>query len=663
MPQFEPNSEFTKVQLSGLASALTSEKYDYSYPHGLDLKPDSELHNRLRDYLMARAMESKSMMQEKYPIYEKIDRSLSVFVDLDENETEIDDDDERTPTSIVVPVSYASLDTLVTYTSARFLTDTIFRYEGTGTEPEDTLGAILLELTVDRQAFKANMRSELYTNIRSSYAYGMGHTAQFWTEEWGMRTVRQRRSIPNQLLSLAKSILNKENGFRAPKDSKKRVRTLLYEGSRLESIDPYKVLPDPHTPVQKLQEGEMFAYVSPTNFTHLLGEEGWNKALFNVKWLNHFDARSVLNLEDDYDVRQGEGMSDSDGERTTTSRPVDLLVSFCNIIPNELGLGSKKTPEKWIFLLAGDQVIVGASPLDKDHNLFPVVVGAPNYDGHTAVPISHMQVIFGMQKTMDWLIRSRMASVRKVVHNMMVLDPYLINYFDAKNPKGGKIILARPPARGRGILDKGIHQLKVQDVTTGHMVDMGYWDSMIKQVLATTDPVQGVPREHTGDISATEFEGTRVSAASRIENSANILGNQVIEQLAYMIAKDTQQFMSRDTYVKTVGDWEDTLREQYGVGDRMRVSPLDILQDFDVVSKMTSPKGGVNAQSLIQMFQVVAGSEILSQTFDVEKLAEVTFQELGIKSVGSFKRKTRILPDEQVAQGVEAGNFAPVGAV
>ena len=99
------------------------------------------------------------------------------------------------------------------------------------------------------------------------------------------------------------------------------------------------------------------------------------------------------------------------------------------------------------------------------------------------------------------------------------------------------------------------------------------------------------------------------------------------------------------------------------VGDRIRVSPLDILQDFDVVSKVTSPKGGVNAQSLIQMFQVVAGSELLSQTFDVERLAEVTFQELGIKNVGSFKRKTKILPDEQVAQGVEAGNFAPIGAV
>ncbi|KKK93106.1 hypothetical protein LCGC14_2696220, partial [marine sediment metagenome] len=53
---------------------------------------------------------------------------------------------------IVIPVSYATLETLLTHFTATFLSDTVFKYEGRS--PEDTIKAGLLEHVVQAQVQK-----------------------------------------------------------------------------------------------------------------------------------------------------------------------------------------------------------------------------------------------------------------------------------------------------------------------------------------------------------------------------------------------------------------------------------------------------------------------------------------------------------------------------
>jgi hypothetical protein len=44
------------------------------------------------------------------------------------------------------------------------------------------------------------------------------------------------------------------------------------------------------------------------------------------------------------------------------------------LIPADWGLGSGKVPEKWVFTVGNDAVIIGAQPLGYYHNKFPFQV-------------------------------------------------------------------------------------------------------------------------------------------------------------------------------------------------------------------------------------------------------------------------------------------------
>ena len=45
---------------------LSSVNYDYDYPDGLDLKPGSKLHDKLRDEVIQRANEANAAVNNRY---------------------------------------------------------------------------------------------------------------------------------------------------------------------------------------------------------------------------------------------------------------------------------------------------------------------------------------------------------------------------------------------------------------------------------------------------------------------------------------------------------------------------------------------------------------------------------------------------------------------
>lgn len=49
-------------------TALADVHYEYPYPYGLDLKPGSELHDKLRDAVCRRLAESHSKMQDRHVV-------------------------------------------------------------------------------------------------------------------------------------------------------------------------------------------------------------------------------------------------------------------------------------------------------------------------------------------------------------------------------------------------------------------------------------------------------------------------------------------------------------------------------------------------------------------------------------------------------------------
>ena len=123
MPAIPPSTNNNE-----LAEFINSGKtYSYEYPNGMNLKPGSKMHDKIRTMVMDRARESFDYMKCRHESWNKIDRTLTAYVPLKDEEARIKADDERKPVSIVVPLSYAALDTLMAYWMSALLEDPIFR--------------------------------------------------------------------------------------------------------------------------------------------------------------------------------------------------------------------------------------------------------------------------------------------------------------------------------------------------------------------------------------------------------------------------------------------------------------------------------------------------------------------------------------------------------
>jgi|ADurb_Ile_03_Slu_FD_contig_121_94962_length_10970_multi_4_in_0_out_0_8 hypothetical protein len=644
--------------VGGSSGMHPGAKYDYSYPNGLDLSPDGELHKYLVGELKKRIQESYTQISRRHGVWKKIDRTLTAYVQPDEKESKIKAADERRPISIVVPYSYATLETLLTYFVTVFLDDPIFQYEGVS--PEDILGAALLERAVDVQARRAKMALSLYTFFRDGLAYGIGGCAPIWTQEMGFKTVKEP-------LGFMSSLLGKWFSFG---EGKRQEEIVKYEGNVLNTLDPYMMLPDPNVPIHEHQKGEFFGWGEETNYAKLLEQERNNGDLFNVRYCNdigsgksqYVSSRSNTGRDD----RFGGGTDRTYG--SSVFKPMDAIHIYMNLIPSEWRLGSRKYPEKWLFTLVGDKIIVRAKPLGLDHNMFPVALNAPTFDGHSVAPISKVEVVYGLQETLDWLFSSHIANVRKAINDMLIVDPSMINMSDLKEPEPGKLVRLRRAAWGKDVR-ASVFQLQIQDITKGHIQDSSTIVELVKQISGSQDAVMGVQRKTSDRITAEEVQQTAQGALSRLATMAKVSSMMGLADLSYMIASHTQQLMSQDLYLKMTGRWPEYLQQEYPnliQGGRLKVSPFDILVDYDVVNKDGTMSIAQNAQIWSNLFQTIAQQPLLLQRFDIVKIFKMIAKGMGAKNVDEFELKqmpamqAQVMPDENVMREAEKGNLIPL---
>ncbi|MCK9577001.1 MAG: hypothetical protein M0R51_13950, partial [Clostridia bacterium] len=425
------------VQGQGNASILRKD-LGYKYPNDLNLLPGSKLHERLKNEILYRARESANVMSQRFDSWNDIDKILTSYISIDEKEKAVKDQDVRKPVSIVFPYTYAILETLLSYLVAAFFQDPIFRYEGTG--PDDIVGAILLEKLVQVQCNKTKVALSLHTMFRDSMSYGMGITVPSWRVTKGF----------NQKRGLFGNVSGVEE-------------VTLFEGNELNNIDPYLFLPDVNVAVHEVQKGEYCGWVNSTNYMELLSDEGNDESdLFNVKYLKGLKGRRTTIYSGDNSARNKKtGFSGSENQDVTF--PIDVIYMYIKIIPSEWELSKSDRPELWQFALASDEVIIKARPAGFNHNMIPVTIASPDFDGYSTSPLSRLEMLAGLQGTLDWLFNSHIANVRKAINDMIVVDPFLINIKDLQSPEPGKIIRARRPAWGRGIKD-AVQQLAVNDV-------------------------------------------------------------------------------------------------------------------------------------------------------------------------------------------------------
>lgn len=615
------------------------DRIDYAYPMGLDLQPDSQLHQKVLGKLLNRVRVAYEKMDSRRRSWREIDKTLTAYVRIDELERKVKEKDKRAPVSIVFPHSYSILETLTAFMDGLFLREPIFQYDGNS--PEDTIGAILMTKVVEAHCKRFKVGLSLHTAFKDSIAYGVGACFPLWKQKWGYRT-RSSYGMDGQL-------------------EKTSEPALLFEGNSLENVDPYQLLLDPNYGIQSIQDAEFVGFVRRTNYYNLLPEDG-KGAVFNVRYLKGKDCTS----------RYWGSQRDQKAQTTTVGdtsvlRPVDVVYLYINIIPKDWGLGDYEEPEKWLFAIAADKYIIQAQPLDLDHNMFPVAVCAPTFDGYSSAPLSRLELLGGMQELLDWLLNSHVANVRKTINDMIIYDPYMLNTADLTDPKPGKLVRARRAAWGKDIRGS-IQQLQINDVTRQHIADAQLTMGLMNQISGADDAMMGTLRQGGPErLSAAEFSGTQSQALGRLQSLAMIVGQQLIQDVGYMFAMHTQQMMQEDVWVNTVGAWQDQLLAHYGPqiqNDRMRVTPQDLNIDFDIA---VNPEGqGQATQFWIQMFDTIAKTPELYQLIDVGRVFRYVASQLGAKNVDNFLRapiQPVGAPTADVIAQAQAGNMVPIEEV
>lgn len=627
--------------------------YDYEYPGGLDLKPGSDFHNRLKNTIWQKARESNSEMSNRYDSWNEVDRVLTVYIAATDAEKVIQEKDDAKPVSIVFPYSYSILESLLTYLTMAFFQDPLFKYEGVG--PEDIRGAMLMEQVIRLHCIKTKVPLAIHTVLRDSLAYGIGIGVPGWEVKYGRKKVQSTTISESE----AGIIENNDSDF---------VDSMLFEGNKLSSVSPYMFLPDPSVSAHDIQSGEFVGWMVRDNLMNLLSEEGsGHSRLFNVKYLKGLkERRSTLAIDQSDRNLKSRGGGDIRDALSETN-PVDVIYMYVNLIPADNELGRNEYPEKWLFGLASDEVIVSAERIDYAHNMYPVGVAAPEFDGYSITPLSRLEVLYGLQHTLNWLFNSHIANVRKAINDMLVVDPYLVNINDLKDPKPGKLIRLRRPAWGRGV-DKVVQQLAVNDVTRQNISDTLYVMQYMDKIGGADQSMMGALRQSGPErLTGVEFQGTRTSAVTRLQRIAMIIGMQFMQDIGYMFASHAQQFMSKETYISIIGQNADQLRSIFGDRQRVPVSPYDISVDYDVVVKDGSVPGGNFSSAWIDIFKIIAAQPELYQQFDLTRIFMYIATQLGAKNVEDFRRnvnnmQVNQMPDELAMREAERGNIVPIGA-
>jgi hypothetical protein len=612
--------------------------YKYKYPRDLDFRPGSELHNKRCARIMQRARAAHEPIVARYDTWKKIENKLKCFIEMSQAETLTKGKDPRKPVVVVVPTFHAIKEIWLTYLTQAFLADRpYFQFPGRG--PEDTGSAQLLELLVDWQCQRTLVDMAIHTQCGDGITYGFGVLTAEWERQTGFRQQR-----PSAWIKPIMKMLGMSPG---------REPTVLYEGVRCRSIDPHLYLPDPNVPIHEPNRGEFVGWVSRDNIPTLLDREKSNPWMFNAKYLHHLRARQSQLF---YDYER-EGLPEY-----KDTEPVDVICMYEKLIPSAEGLGNSDEPENWVTMVGGDQLLLGCTPVDLNHNQFPVTVFAPDTDGRDQTPLSKLERVVGLQDGIDYYMKARWEYIRKCANPKTIIDPRYL-YTDQVEDGDRDIWYVRDDSPwGEKPLSEMARQHMIQDITQGHMSDVANLIQIQREALGTVDMVQGIVSGGERR-SAAEAMGARAGALSRLQHGAWMYSIQCMRPLGYLMASMTQQLMSDEVSLRVLGRNQEDLQRAYG--PTVKVSPLDIVCEYDVDVRDGSIPNIDNLGTLKDLFAQISSNPELSARYDTDRLFQTILWTMGQRNARDFVRsgtpiQAKVMTPEEIDNGLETGNMIPV---
>ena len=566
----------------------------------------------------------------------------------------------------------ASLEMYQTYFTSVFLSGPIHGYRGIGS-PESIVSAMKHEMLVERQSHWFGYGLRHNTLWRDAMAYGRGAMALEWCHKKTMVPYEQEMTpIAFELVKdILPSAVKEGDWIRLQREK------TLYEGTRLRNLDPYRCLWDPNVAPNDVQDGTFVGWMYKTDAEQLLKREFEPEdRLFNCKYANLWAAQGhgYSCYYDDYETgRYTKTGTDGLGDNMVPQhkRRLDVVAMVIEIIPSEWGLGDEDYPVKWQFAVAGDRVLIQCERCDYLHGQFPVVVAAPNTDGYSVYPVSHLMMTYGMQIAIDWYNKSHTDNVRKAINDMILFDPGAIEIEDIMNPNPGKLIRLTRSHMNRGVnLDAYIKQLNVTDVTGRHAEDAQRLIDLMRQTNGTSDITMGDLSKLPERPTEAGINAATSGALSRLQRLALIMSEQTMDPLGYMLAFNNIQYLDEEMTVPITGRHEEKLRRMYpdlAMQGGMPVSKWDLDANFQVIpydGAKSQPSDMAALDSLLQtLLQVPENMAELAKKYPIALVMQQWLRKHGANDIAEMEVETQTQPDEQVQQGIQDGNLVPTNEV
>ena len=546
-------------------------------------------------------------------------------------------------TTIAIPYSYAMLLTSHTYYTSVFLArDPIFQMKGRHGESQTS--EMAMESLLDYQLTAGGGMPALFVWLMDPGKYGHGVIGHYWDRE--VFNLQRQVEAPKTFL-----------GMPLPGTLEKRMISEEIEGfvgNRLYNVRPANFYHDPRVPIQRFQEGEFCIEYDKIGWVVAarMGEDGL--------WFN---------LDQVKKNGQGESNSgESDGAGYHTNLPGDNLPYYeegsskplmldkhtfhWNVVPAEIGLGTSRRPEKWVFTVVNKSIIVSAQPLGLVHNMYPYDVIPFEVEGYTVFNRSMLEVLDPLNKTMEWLFNSHFYNVRAALNNMFLVDPSKVNIRDLEDPEPGKMIRLKPAAYGQDVRTL-MQQFQVADVTRSNLADSDVVGQLAQRVMGVNDNIMGSVNTG-GRKTATEVRSSTSFGINRLKTNCEWFGATGFSPLSMKLAMSTQQLYSAERKYRIVGD-QAQWAEQY-----MNITPQMIAGFYDFVPvDGTMPIdrfAQVNLwQQMLSSLSKVPGA---MEGYDLSRIFAFVAQLGGIKNINRFK--IQVMPDDVIARQAQAGNVLPI---
>ncbi len=645
-------------------------KYDYAYPYGLDLSPDSELHKKLIFEIKRRAEESYSKGSSSRNRAREIDKVLYSFVTEKDEENILEivhNNRPAAPIKIIIPVSKAVLDTWVTYMASAFLSNPygIYTLRGRGNK-ESALKALMQEILLNYQAIWFGHDVKYITFWKDCYAYGLGTLMPFWDKH--TYKVPAMEIVTEELKAMLGNSVSAQVGdiIRYMKE------VTIHEGNNLMNIDFYSVFIDPNTPINDADKFEYAGFFERVNILDYLKKESDPEyKLFNCKYAKD-RIQSVPNSNISY------GRERDYSKKTTIEQQYfcDVTHFFWKLIPSDWGLSNSEYPEVYYFRIVNNDVIVSCVNLEYLTGSIPLMFGAPNTDGYDTYPISTIATTFGIQKYVDWKLRSQVANQSKALNDMIIVDPFVFEMEDILNPQPGKIIRTKRSMYGTPGIDNYIKQLAVADVTHNNLNDVNNIITLMYQILGTTDIIMGDLSRMPERPTAQGLMIARNSALSRLQKDAQMLVSQMWYKLTFAMACNNILFMDEGVQLNIAGTkFQQILRSDFGFEEsnteHITITPEDLSMDFDVIP-LNKFQQETNMQAMAMFLErIIQNPQVLMSImaeYNIPAIFRQYMRKIGFDNIDDYvvNRPTQIpvqpeiVPDEVARNEMEKGNIIPV---